>query len=315
MNTHTPAVTVAITCFNSQLWIAETIRSVLRQTVNDWELVIVNHCSTDLTEEIIKEFKDPRIRYEYSHVRPLSSARNRTIELARADYVACLDHDDLWEPQKLEVQMRLFEQNPNLAMVYSDAFLIRADGERFSTYFDSCGYSPFRGRILEPLLEHGNFIPLLSVVVRKDVLKAAGGFDVAYRWAEDYDAWLRVAALHEVDFVAEPLGSHRRHESNSSDLEPHRNMYELLQLLEWGMAHKDVSADVRRKIRRRYLEYLKSYAQLLNSSGRTMESVVAWSRVLARDPRAVTDWLKSSAVFLRLNLIRKRLLGERRARP
>ena len=150
-------------------WVYETLASVLNQTYRNIELVVVNDGSTDATEEIIRAYDDSRI-HDYSQPnRGLSASRNRTIELSRGELIAFVDQDDLVAPDKVEKQLDLFESEPAVGLVYSDSYLIKENGEQFGRYLEQYGgpATAFRNRILEPLLMYGNFVPLLSVMVRK----------------------------------------------------------------------------------------------------------------------------------------------------
>jgi glycosyltransferase involved in cell wall biosynthesis len=282
-----PLVSVTVCCYNCQEWIDQTIRSVLDQTFTDWELVIINDGSADRTEQIINSFSDPRIIYEYQTNQGLPLARNRSIELSRGKYIAFLDHDDLWEPNKLELQIDLLEQRPDVGLVYSDSHLIGADGQRFGTFFNQWRSStvPCRGEILKDLLLEGCFIPLLSVVVRKAVLIEVGGFNANYRLAEDYEAWLRIAAGHIVDFIAEPLCSYRVHDANESRIQEERGSEEVLRILSSQFSQPDFSWWFKFRLGIRHAECFRAYIDYLRQKGRWKDSRVLWKKTLSNDPK------------------------------
>ena len=123
-----PRVSVNICCYNGGKYIAETISSVLAQTFTDFELVIVNDGSKDDTEGKILGFNDGRIKYVFQENRGLSATRNRALDLSKGEFIAILDQDDLWEPEKLELQLRVMDKNPGTGVVYSDALIIDENG-------------------------------------------------------------------------------------------------------------------------------------------------------------------------------------------
>ena len=114
-----PAVTVIVNLYNGRATVAETIESVLAQTMRDWELLVWDDASSDGGGVVVTSCADPRIRYFRSDAQvPLGRARQAAIDLARGEWVAFLDHDDVWLPQKLERQLDLAEARPEVALVY-----------------------------------------------------------------------------------------------------------------------------------------------------------------------------------------------------
>ena len=109
----TPFITVIIPAFNAELYVAHAINSVLRQTDGRYEIIVVDDGSTDQTRDVVQRYGD-LVRYEHQHNAGPSTARNRAIELATADMIACLDADDLWHPDKSAIQMARFHARPEL---------------------------------------------------------------------------------------------------------------------------------------------------------------------------------------------------------
>jgi len=268
-----PSVSVTICCYNSEQYIEQTVQSVLDQTFDDFGLIVVNDGSSDRTEEIVKGFSDARIHYEFQENRGLAATRNRTLELARGEYVAFLDHDDLWAPEKLERQMALFQGRPEVGLVYSDSHLILGNGERFDSYFNHHGYEPCRGRILDQLIIQGCMMPLPSVVVRKSALTAAGGFNPAYNILEDYDAWLRIAADYSVDFVPDPLCSYRCHSMRTSELRKEQALGEMVRLRSEWQGRPDISPEANAGFDRHYVNYLADHFNGLLQEGRKRDAL------------------------------------------
>ena len=207
-----PNVSVNICCYNSEKFIEKTLQSVLAQTYRDLEVIIVDDGSSDRTGDIIRSIADQRIIYHYQKNQGLSYSRNRAIDLSKGEYIAFLDHDDLWLPEKLEKQLALFERNRSLGMVYSDCFAFNMNTGQKVRYSEMTQL--FRGWVLAQLFQV-DFIPVLTALVKRDVIGMAGKFDLNYKIAEDYEFFVRVAERYPVDFIPEPLAVYNLHDDNS----------------------------------------------------------------------------------------------------
>jgi len=187
-----PTVSVIIPAYNSASFITQTLESVLAQTFKDFEVIVINDGSPD-TDEFERGLQAymSRIVYLKQDNQGPSAARNLGILRARGEYLAFLDADDLWFPEYLHEQMKLFKQKPPLDLVYSDAL------QYYSCMADGVPYShdcPSRGPVtFESLLTEECQIPTSAAIVRKQVVQDAGLFDEALWRSEDYDLWLRIA--------------------------------------------------------------------------------------------------------------------------
>ena len=207
-------VSTIIPTYNCESYIKETLESVLSQTYKDIELIVVDDGSTDRTREIIESFK-PRLKYilQDKNTGP-SAARNKGIEQAKGKYIAFLDHDDVWMPNKIEEQIKLLESNKkDVALVYSDGYNVTPSGSQVSALFDIT--KPHRGFVFEELLSD-NFIPTSSVVVKKEILREVGRFNERFLISQDFDLYLRIAECHKIDFVDLPLFKHRIYPDSAS---------------------------------------------------------------------------------------------------
>jgi len=207
-----PLVSVIIPTYNGSRFIRETIQSVLDQTYNNLEIMVVDDGSTDDTSLIVKSITDQRITYIQQKNAGVSPARNHGITVSKGDYIAFLDHDDVWLPCKLEKQLSLFEQNPKVALIYSDAFIINENNFIMGKYSHKIKF--FRGRIFKELFS-SCFITILTVVIKKSVFLEVGPF-LPYKICEDYDLLLKCAAKYPIDYIDEPLAKYRVHGSNYS---------------------------------------------------------------------------------------------------
>ena len=211
-----PKVSIVIPAYNHERYVGETIQSVLDQTFTDFELIIINDGSTDHTEEEILKFKDERIRYFSQENRGLSATLNRGIELARGEYFNFLPSDDAFYPEKLEVQLKVFEETPGLGVVFSYPLLVDAEGREIKDD-PAAGWSivPYETREeIFPALFERDFLSAPSALIRVECFHRVGGFDPALKTAQDYDMWMRILKHYDVRLIKKPLLSYRWHGKN-----------------------------------------------------------------------------------------------------
>lgn len=225
-----PKVSVIIPAYNCARYIAEAIDSVLAQTYQDFEIIVVDDESTDGTGEVVRRYAD-RVRYIRQDNRGPSGAKNTGIQAARGEYISTLDGDDLWLPQRLEKLVPLLDQQPELGFVYGDCYRIDETPDRIQprTAFEIHGGAR-RGWVLERLVMV-NFVPSQSVLIRRRALDVVGLFDESYRIGEDWDLWLRLAARYPVDFISDVVAMRRQHTqniTNNSDVTMMRNAVSIL---------------------------------------------------------------------------------------
>lgn len=209
-----PLVSVTVCCYNSAKYLEETLRSVCSQTFKNWELVIVNDGSTDSTEEIIRGFIQegwPIVYHAQSNI-GLGKTRQKTIEMANGEYVAILDHDDLWYPEKLQRQMEVFREHSNAVVVYSGCDVIDSDGKISQRNVQQWQGGYTTGRVFEALLTKQFFPCWPTVVIKKSVLEEIGGF-AHYQYGEDLDLLLKVARKGDFECVQQILAAYRVHGS------------------------------------------------------------------------------------------------------
>lgn len=209
----TPKVSVVIPLYNGARYITKTVDSVLAQTFKDYEIVIADDGSTDGSSEILHGLYGNNIKYFKQDNSGISSARNMAIRESRGEFIALLDHDDMWFPDKLAKQMELFNKIPGLGLVYSNSFIIDGYGARQGTLFDI--EPPHSGYVFYDLLR-ANFIPVMTALIRKSVINETGLFNEQFRIVEDWDFFLRIAKIYEVGYIDEPLAEYRVHPSGFS---------------------------------------------------------------------------------------------------
>jgi len=204
-----PVVSVIIPTHNRAHYLGQTIQSVLEQTRSDFEILVIDNGSTDNTKEVVNSFGDQRIRYFYQENSgsPVSP-RNRGIRNAIGKYIAFLDSDDLWLPEKIEKQVAFLENNPSVPIVYSDSYIINERGDIVNKC--SALSKPYGGNIFKRLLQK-NFMPNLTVVLKRDVALNYGCLDEQYKISHDIDLYLKISNDYKVGYLDEPLAKVRFH--------------------------------------------------------------------------------------------------------
>ena len=193
-------ISVIVPVFNGELTIQETINSILNQTFENIEVIISNDGSTDSTLEIVSNISDSRIKILSYPNAGVSASRNRGISQAKGEYISFMDADDLWTPDKLELQWQALQDNPQAAVAYSwtdyidESSKFLKSGRRIKVNGDA-----FSKLLVTNFLENGSN-PLIS----KKALEKVGGFDELLPVAEDKDMWLRLAANYEFVCVEKP---------------------------------------------------------------------------------------------------------------
>lgn len=204
-----PQVSVVIPAYNAAAFIADTVNSVLRQTYQDLEIIVVDDGSKDGTVAALGAFGN-RIRVHQQANGGVARARNTGVGLAQGTWVAFLDADDLWLPEKLERQLAI----SSAPMTYTDRLNIGARGDL--PELQSLVTPMSGGDLFVALLREGNFITNTSVMIRRDLFQKLGGFYTGLNGTEDWDLWIRVAERHEIGFVPEPLVKYRFHAGSIS---------------------------------------------------------------------------------------------------
>jgi glycosyltransferase involved in cell wall biosynthesis len=201
-------VGVVIPAYNAALFLPESIESVLNQTYQDFELIVVDDGSTDDTRKVLEAYRD-RLSYFHRENGGISKARNMGIKSASVKYIALLDADDIWLPDKLEKQIAFFNKHPELGVVFCDLKFFDEKRTGYTTFWKDTGYLDEMTRehkkIRKPFVKlmRKNFILSSSVVVKKECFDKAGLFDESVRCpgAEDKDMWLRIAAQYDMGCV------------------------------------------------------------------------------------------------------------------
>jgi hypothetical protein len=210
-------VSVIVNLFNGRATLAEAIDSVLAQSFADWELIVWDDCSTDGSASILDGYHDQRILYFRSETQvPLGQARQRAIEIARGEWIAFLDQDDLWLPRKLDRQLALARHKPDAALIYGRTVRFYANGtERdYDQAHEYCNLP--EGDIFADLFAKSCFIAMSSAMFRRSAIEAVDGIPNTIAIIPDYYLYTAVTRRHSAAAVQEVVCRCRMHAANTS---------------------------------------------------------------------------------------------------
>jgi glycosyltransferase involved in cell wall biosynthesis len=209
-----PQVSVVVKSYNHADFVGETIRSILDQSFQDFEIVVTDDGSTDGTPDVVRSFSDPRIRLEvFPHNRGISHAMNDAIARARGEYVAILNSDDFALPGRLERQTAFLRANPNIGAVFTLPRTVDDRGVPVASFFDFA--LPFslpdfsRRSWLKYFFFHRNCLCAPTAMVRRSVYRQIGSYDARLINLQDLDMWIRVCAGHDIHVMREELTAFR----------------------------------------------------------------------------------------------------------
>jgi glycosyltransferase involved in cell wall biosynthesis len=207
-------VSAIVPVYNCAQYVGKAIESILAQTYPAHEIIVVDDGSTDSTREALEPYKDSII-YVYQKNAGEPAARNTGIRHSTGEYIAYLDADDLWLPDKLELQMEYFRNHPQCDLVYTDMMTFDDQG------VIECSVRASRARVYSsgkifPRLFRETLFGSGSVVLRKAAAEQAGGFDETFFVGSDYEMWLRMSRSFEFGYVDKPLLMYRQHRDMST---------------------------------------------------------------------------------------------------
>jgi len=211
MQEEIPLVSVMMNCFNGEKYLHEAIDSVIKQTYQNWELIFWDNQSSDSTAEIVQSYNDDRIKYHYAPVHTdLGGGRARAWEEVKGEFVAILDADDIWYPEKLETQLTYFS-NDLVGIVISNTLF-------FSDKYEEVLYSedPITGWVTNELLKK-YYVSLETVMFRKKVIDNLDvPFDANFSHIADFDLIVRASTVSKLAYVPQVLAGWRMHANSES---------------------------------------------------------------------------------------------------
>jgi glycosyltransferase involved in cell wall biosynthesis len=210
-----PVVSIILPTFGRLQYLRPTVASVYRQSLQDWEFIVADDGSDAETRAYLHTLEDDsRVKLLWlKHTGIPAMVRNAALREARGEYVAFLDSDDLWAPDKLSRQVALLRSRPTCGWCYTGVTHIDGAGQSLTEPVFG-PWVPCDGVVFERLVTGPVLIRTPSVLVKRELAVSAGGFDETIPSGEDYDLWLRLALLSEVALLDEPLVQVRRHEAN-----------------------------------------------------------------------------------------------------
>jgi len=194
-----PLITAIITTFNRAQFLEKAVKSILTQTFENFELLVLDNSSTDNTQEIVKGFNDKRIKYIKHKPIGISAARNLGVKKASGEFIAFLDDDDEWLPNKLQNQIDIFKKNKlDAALVYGGFVWINEKNKIIGKHLPA-----LRGYILKELLSQKDYFTgsASNPMIRKSVFKNIGYYNKNVLTGEDWEFYLRLSQKFKIDFT------------------------------------------------------------------------------------------------------------------
>jgi glycosyltransferase involved in cell wall biosynthesis len=222
---------VIIPAFNAAKYLPFAIESVISQTYEDWQILLVDDGSTDNTPQVLAPFLDrlgPKIKYIKQANRGLPAARNTAIRSSSTELLALLDADDVWLPSRLSESVKVMDARPQAGLSYGLITGIDAEGNHRGTFEGNPRHA--EGHIAPYIYMRKVELPCPTITFRRRCVEEVGLFDETMRATEDRDLWLRIALRHEVAFVPKLLAYYRLSASSMST-DPQRMLQAQLQFI------------------------------------------------------------------------------------
>ena len=207
-----PRLSVIIASYNHQDYIAQTLRSIEEQTFQDFEVIMIDDGSADRTVDVARE-TESRAEIHTQQNQGVVAARNRGVDLAQGRYICFVDSDDIVLPQRFERQVAYLDGHSGTGLVYAEALIIDSEGNGLGRFGEVYPVKP--GDTAEMLALHYCFTPMITTMVRAEVLRKSGPFELPGP-ISDYMKWIEVAYLSGAHYDPEPLGCWRRHARSTS---------------------------------------------------------------------------------------------------
>ncbi len=262
-----PFFSIILPVFNGGKFIAETIQSVLQQSFAAWELIVIDDGSTDDTATIVNDFcrHDDRMKILEQPNKKQPAARNAGIKIAKGQWIAFIDADDLWLPSKLELQHQLIKENGDLDVIFSDGYTKYEDKVITFYYHHKILAGFFRGKDLYKKMIFDNYIPILSVVFKSSWVSKAGMQDETVPGVEDHDYWLRLCRLGANFYGMEDrLFVYRIHSNNfSSDAVNQHHLSLIIRIKNFDLQLVNNEETKRfKRVFKKYLEYFRKQGKI-----------------------------------------------------
>src|SRR5262249_32326279 len=304
-------VSVVIATYNRSRQVREAIDSVLAQTLPVREIIVVDDGSKDDTRAQLLAYGD-RIRPFFQANGGASAARNLAMQMAHGSWIAFLDDDDVWVPEKIEQQWKLVEQNPALGLVYCSDYAV---DEQLRVLYERKAQADNRGQVFERLLIK-NFIFTSCVMARRDTVEKAGFMQKEFKFAQDWDLWLKIAAENPVDFAPAPLVLYRQSPTGclTHDMKADDRLLEMKTIMQRALKLREVSPPARRRAE---FEIESQWASAALANGKNTAALPHALRAIAAQPASLEGYRLCAYSFVPKGLRSwaKKLLGRGGASP
>jgi len=283
-----PKLSVIIASYNHQDYIAETLRSLEQQTFQDFEIIIVDDGSTDKTVEVAKS-SHSRAQIYTQENQGVVAARNRGVSMAKGKYICFVDSDDVVLPERFAKQVVLLDGDAELGLVFADALIIDSQGEKIGKFSEV--YPVVAGDVAQMLALHYCFTPMITVMVRAEVLRKTGPFEKPGP-ISDYMKWIEVAHISKVHYDPEPLGCWRRHQASTSKQANKVKSYAKTRAALKRILRKYpiLNAEIRKKIIRRYSRSYFLTAFWLAADGNVSRARKYYYKAVKLNPLSLENW-------------------------
>jgi glycosyltransferase involved in cell wall biosynthesis len=283
-----PLITVVIPTYNRSLLVSEAIASVLAQTYTNWELIVADDGSQDDTVKNILAMTDPRIRVlALPHSGNVATVRNAGARAGSGAWIAFLDSDDLWIPQKLEIQLDLLKKEGK-RWIYGGYEMMNDAGQ--AAPFRAGTFTPFSGWIVKELLTTEASVNMGTLMVERTLFNEIRGFDTEplLNYREDYDLALRLAL--RADVIASPerlmrIREHKGRGGNSDDGGNARTAYAYLHFIKAHAGGTQPEKELTRIARRQFAYHLTESAVISIRKGSYLQAAGEWGRALMNGDR------------------------------
>ena len=279
-----PLVSVVIPTYNREKYIGQTVESVLNQTYSNFEVIVVDDGSTDGTKKALLKYAS-RLKYIFQSNSERGASRNKGLKESKGEFIAFLDSDDLWLPEKLNEEISQLLSNASAGVVYSDVDLIDANGN----YLKTIKRKGYQGNVTEQLL-CDNFISIGGHLIRTKLLRQINGSreERELSGSEDWEMWVRLSRITDFVYLPKSMVKIRTHDSNTM-INPdgmNRSMTYALKLME--------SSDYLSAPQKRLLYKTKAHIQLINAinyctAHKSGDAVAALKKAFSINPGIVKD--------------------------
>ncbi|MGC9493258.1 glycosyltransferase family 2 protein [Vibrio genomosp. F10] len=296
-------VSVIIPTYNCRDYLPKAISSVLDQTHRDIELLIINDNSSDDTAHYLTTLTDPRIIIMTAHGVGASKARNLGIQRSSGEFIAFLDADDFWYPEKLSLQLKLHKNNPDLALSFTnydhftERYQVIIDSFTYWEQFQNCTQESFTVENPLALVIKNNVIGTSTVMLRANVLSKVDLFDTNIRYGEDWELWLRICESHGVGVLNSVQSGYLMRQSSAT--QSYRFRLKNLQSIESILQRYEKESD----------RWNLSPSTLKSARARLMEGYADYHRGLHQNTTAISFGIAALILAPKARRIRS-LLGD-----